>query len=114
MKAVMKVAMVAGLLLAGAASGAQKVDEESGLIIAPNWETVKANCTACHSAKLITGQRGSRETWEGIIRWMQKTQGLWQYEPQVESDILDYLAANYPPGDSFRRSPIPPQLMPPQ
>lgn len=33
---------------------AQKIDSESGLIIAKGFETVKANCTVCHSAKFIT------------------------------------------------------------
>jgi len=91
---------------------AQDIDPESGLIIDTHWETVKGMCTACHSAKLITAQRGSRETWEQIIRWMQATQGLWQFDPQTETNILDYLAANYPPGEAYRRKPLSPLLMP--
>ena len=48
-----------------------EIDPDSGLTIADGWETVRANCTACHSAKFITFQRGDRDTWESMIRWMQ-------------------------------------------
>ena len=34
-----------------------KIDSESGLIIAKGFETVKTNCTVCHSAKFITTQK---------------------------------------------------------
>ncbi len=91
---------------------AYQIDKGSGLIMAPGWEIVKGNCTACHSAKFITGQRGDRETWESIIRWMQKTQGLWQIPSKTETTILDYLATNYSSGKASRRSNLPPNLMP--
>ncbi len=57
-------------------SYAAEIDAETGLIMAENFELVKTNCTICHSAKNITNQRGSRLTWLGLIRWMQDTQGL--------------------------------------
>jgi len=91
---------------------AYQIDKDSGLIMAPGWEIVKGNCTACHSAKFITGQRGDRETWESMIRWMQRTQGLWQIPSETETTILDYLATNYPPGKASRRTNLPPNLMP--
>lgn len=87
-------------------------DQASGLIMAPGWETVKGNCTACHSAKFITGQRGDRETWQSMIRWMQRTQGLWQIPIETETIILDYLSNNYPPGKASRRANLPSSLMP--
>lgn len=89
------------------------VDAATGLVIAENWELVRAHCTVCHSAGQLTRQRGSRETWAALIRWMQKTQGLWQFDPVTENRILDYLADNYPPAPSARRAPLPPELMPP-
>ena len=91
---------------------AYPIDKSSGLVMAPGWEAVKGNCTACHSAKFITGQRGDRETWQSMIRWMQSTQGLWQIPSETESTILDYLATNYPPNKSSRRSNLPINLMP--
>jgi hypothetical protein len=91
---------------------AANVDEASGLIVNPGWEQVRANCGGCHSHALVTAQRADRKTWLDIIRWMQATQNLWQLQPEVETQILDYLAANYPPQSNRRRAPIPPSLMP--
>jgi hypothetical protein len=104
--------ITAGSLAVAPGISAKEVDEESGFIIDTNWELVKSQCTVCHSAKLVTGQRGSRQTWEDIIRWMQATQRLWTFEPQAEAMILDYLAANYPPDSASRRAPLSPALMP--
>jgi hypothetical protein len=95
-----------------ALAGAADIDATSGLIKNPGWEQVRAHCGGCHSHALVTGQRADRNTWLDIIRWMQATQNLWQFQPQVETQILDYLAANYPPQPNRRRAPIPPSLMP--
>ncbi len=76
---------------------------ETGLIAAEGWETVRATCTACHSAKLVTQNKATREGWKNMIRWMQETQGLWELGDQ-EATILDYLAANYAPEESSRRA----------
>ncbi|MFT5484394.1 MAG: cytochrome c5 [Halieaceae bacterium] len=85
------------------AVNAQDIDPESGLVIAPGWEVVRANCTVCHSARFIILQRGDRATWMAMIRWMQKTQGLWQFDGETEDTILSYLEGNYPPGKASRR-----------
>lgn len=98
-------------LLAPAAMAAD-VDEATGLIIAPGWEQVRVHCGGCHSHALVTQQRADRQTWLDTIRWMQATQNLWQFPAGTEAQILDYLAANYPPQASRRRAPIPPSLMP--
>lgn len=82
---------------------AAEIDKESGLIVAPGMEEVKATCTVCHSAKFIILQRGDRDTWLSMIRWMQKTQGLWELDPKMEDTILTYLETNYPPGKASRR-----------
>jgi hypothetical protein len=101
------------LLLSSYNATAADIDKDSGLIIAPGWETVKTNCTICHSASFITWQRGDRDTWTSIIRWMQKTQGLWILPPDIENSILDYLETNYPPGEASRRANLPASAMPP-
>lgn len=100
------------LLMLPALSGAADIDASTGLIMNPGWEQVRANCGGCHSHALVTSQRADRNTWLDTIRWMQKTQNLWQFEPQVEAQILDYLSENYPPMANRRRAPIPPSLMP--
>ena len=100
------------LLLLPASVSAVEIDEVTGLIKNPGWEQVRAHCGGCHSHALVTSQRADRKTWLDIIRWMQETQNLWQFEPQIEAQILDYLAMNYPPSADRRRAPIPPSLMP--
>ena len=97
----------------GAAADQPEIDTLTGLKMAGDWELVRANCIACHSPKLITQQRGTEAQWLSIIRWMQKKQNLWQFEPEVEQKIIGYLADNYPPQEDRRRAAIPPDLMPP-
>jgi len=75
---------------------------QTGLVAAEGFEIVRGTCTACHSAKLITQNRASREGWKQMIRWMQETQGLWNLGEQ-EPIILDYLAKHYAPKDTGRR-----------
>ncbi len=104
---------IAVVLVSGASTAAaQETDEATGLAIAPGWELVRAHCGGCHSHRLVTNQRADRQTWLDIIRWMQATQNLWQFDDATENSILDYLAANYPPQPNRRRAPIPPTLMP--
>lgn len=79
------------------------VDMRTGLIADDGWEMVRANCTACHSAKLITQNRQTRDGWKEVIAWMQETQGLWDLGKN-EDPILDYLAKNYAPEAKGRRA----------
>lgn len=88
------------------------IDTDSGLVIDEHWQLVKAHCTVCHSANQVTQQRGNRETWLRLIRWMQEKQGLWQFDAQTESRILDYLEKNYAPSAAHRRPPLSPDLLP--
>ena len=90
------------------------LDEQTGLVKDTGWELVRAHCGGCHSYKILTNQKADRQTWLDIIRWMQATQNLWQFDPTTEAGILDYLARNYPPQPNRRRAPIPPSLMPSQ
>ena len=89
-----------------------EVDPLTGLKIAPGWELVRNNCITCHSAKQFLQQRGTRVTWDHVITWMQQRGGLWPLDTDTRATILDYLEANHGPGDSFRRPPIPADLMP--
>lgn len=75
---------------------------QTGLINDANLKLVIQNCTSCHSAKLITQNRSTREGWRDMIRWMQATQGLMDlgiHEPR----ILDYLSTHYAPQKIGRR-----------
>ncbi len=66
-------------------------------------EIVINNCTGCHSSKLVTQNRASREGWKATIRWMQKTQNLWELGDN-EDIILDYLSKHYSPEEKGRRA----------
>ena len=71
-------------------------DAETGLVIDSQLMLVKAQCTACHSSKLILQNRFTREGWKEKIRWMQRTQKLWDLG-ETEPVVLDYLAKHYGP-----------------
>ena len=90
-----------------------EIDPATGFKMTGDWELVRGNCTACHSAKLITQQRGTAQQWLTMIRWMQQKQNLWQFDPGTEGRIIAYLSENYAPDAERRRAAIPPDLMPP-
>ncbi|WP_104696908.1 MULTISPECIES: hypothetical protein [unclassified Helicobacter] len=85
---------------------AVEIDQETGLKIADGFEEVKTNCTVCHSAQLFTKAKGNREEWLASIRWMQATQGLWEFDPKTEDIILNYLSTNYPQTNDSKRRPL--------
>jgi len=70
--------------------------DDKGLI-----ETIN-NCTNCHSSKLVIQNRMSKEQWIATIRWMQKTQNLWDLG-RNEEIIVNYLSKNYAPIKKGRR-----------
>lgn len=70
-----------------------------------NLDIVIANCTSCHSAKMVTQNRATRDGWKTTIRWMQETQNLWDLG-ENEPLILDYLAKYYAPEKAGRRQPL--------
>ncbi|MEJ1222019.1 monoheme cytochrome C [Sediminicola sp. 1XM1-17] len=74
----------------------------TGFVDAVGMQEVINNCTNCHSAKLVTQNRMSKEGWIATIRWMQKTQNLWDLGDN-ESIIVDYLAEHYGPINKGRR-----------
>lgn len=84
---------------------------ENGIHVATGFKaegdymTVVANCTSCHSSKLILQNRATKEGWEEMIRWMQQTQKLWDLG-ENEEKILNYLATHYGPEDKGRRAPL--------
>jgi len=74
----------------------------TGLHADPNLQTIIGSCTSCHSAKLIIQNKATREGWQEMIQWMQKSQGL-QDLGSKEAIILDYLAKYYAPEEIGRR-----------
>lgn len=91
---------------------AEGVDQFTGLIKSEGWETVRNNCIACHSTKLITQNNGTRNRWIAMIEWMQATQGLQQFDADTQETIVSYLTENYGPKEDARRYSLDPLLMP--
>lgn len=106
-------ALMWSLCLPIAAEPSLPTDDHSGLVMAPGWTGVRDHCGACHSTRLVTQNRGTRETWRSLIRWMQRTQGLWTLDAATETAILDYLEEHYGPAPTGRRAPLDASLMPP-
>ncbi|WP_405246304.1 monoheme cytochrome C [Cellulophaga sp. Asnod2-G02] len=75
----------------------------TGFVDGEGLMLVVQNCTSCHSAKLVTQNRMSREKWLATIRWMQETQNLWDLGVN-EEPILNYLSTNYAPNQIGRRA----------
>jgi len=74
----------------------------TGLIAGQGLESVLTYCVSCHSAKLITQNRATKEGWLSMIHWMYETQNL----PKLgehEPIIVNYLADFYAPEALGRR-----------
>jgi hypothetical protein len=87
-------------------SDTTKTDPETGLIVDENLYMVKAQCTGCHSTKLIMANHFTRDGWKQKIRWMQANHNLWELG-DTEKQVLDYLEKNYAPKQMVsRRAPL--------
>lgn len=73
-----------------------KRDPNTGLAVDEHLNLIVAQCTACHSSKLILQNRFTRDGWKEKIRWMQRTQKLWDLG-ETEPVVLDYLVKYYGP-----------------
>jgi len=76
---------------------------KTGLKADKNLQLIIGTCTPCHSAKLITQNRATRQGWKNMIVWMQETQGLHDLGTN-EPIVLDYLAKHYAPKKEGRRA----------
>ena len=102
------------MVSAAVGAGAAEIDPQTGFAVDSRLPLVRAHCTGCHSAKLVTQYRASREGWLSVIRWMQRTQKLWTFPPETEADLLDYLAEHYGLIEiRGRRRPLEASLLPP-
>lgn len=78
------------------------IHKATGLIANEGFRETITHCTACHSADIIIQNRLDRDAWIETIRWMQRTQNLWDLGAD-EAIIVNYLISNYPPPDKGRR-----------
>jgi mono/diheme cytochrome c family protein len=64
---------------------------------APGREQAFYACTACHNFKLVAAQGMSRERWNDTIAFMIERHNMPPLDPPQRAQVLDYLAAAYPP-----------------
>jgi sulfite dehydrogenase (cytochrome) subunit B len=88
-----------GLAAGHAAPVAYKLpDETAAFKPGANLETVKNNCTACHSADYVKtqprGEKFKKDFWAAEVTKMIKVYGA-QIEAADVGKIVDYLSANY-------------------
>lgn len=95
---------IVGLVLAGwgllsppGRGAAAQEDDFGGLAEAPGREEVYYACDACHSIRLVTQQRLSRERWDQLLDWMVAEQGMAELTAEERRVILEYLATHYGP-----------------
>ena len=79
-----------------------KREAETGFVIDKDLYMVKAQCTSCHSSKLVIQNRFTRDGWKQKIRWMQAKHNLWDLG-ETEKQVLDYLEKYYAPAPAVAR-----------
>jgi hypothetical protein len=90
-------AIVAVLLLAGAASAQQVEEEPTVFPDGPHRDEVFYFCTACHSSRLVRNQAMNRERWDATLTWMTERHGMPELAGEERVRFLDYLTASFGP-----------------
>jgi hypothetical protein len=93
-------AIVAGLglaALAGLAPVALAQEDLGGLPAGPGQEETYYACNACHSIRLVTQQRLSRDRWDEILDEMVEKQGMPPLPDGERAAVLGYLAEHLNP-----------------
>jgi hypothetical protein len=91
---------VAGLGLAavtGLAPATLAQEDFGGLPAGPGQEETYYACDACHSIRLVTQQRLSRERWDELLDWMVEKQGMPPLPEEDRALVLGYLAEHFNP-----------------
>jgi virginiamycin B lyase len=86
--------VLAALLMASAAPALAQGGAPAELPASPSRDLVQGVCTGCHQAGEIVRSLGyTRAGWNGLIATMVDLENA----PDVRNEILDYLAAHFPP-----------------
>ena len=70
----------------------------------PHRELTFLTCTACHGVALIKAQGLTRDLWDSTIDLMLQRHRMPPIKPEERAEILDYLAATFPPRRQGRGS----------
>ncbi len=63
---------------------------------------VIAFCSPCHSVKLVSQNRMTRNNWDKTLLWMEKKQNMHPLPSDIRKKILDYLETNFSLADNKR------------
>lgn len=85
-------AVAGAVFLLATPAGADSDDDYDGLPPGKGREDVYSFCDACHSAKLVSQQGLSRESWDETLDWMAEEQGMAELDADMRKIILDYLS----------------------
>lgn len=96
----MRLAALVALALLIAPASAQVEFPDEGPEILPagaHRDEVFNRCTACHSTAIIRRTRLDRARWDDLMDWMTEKHGMPVLEGEERVQIVDYLAAAFPP-----------------
>lgn len=85
-------AVAGAVFLLATPAGADNDDDYDGLPPGEGREDVYSYCAACHSAKLVSQQGLTRESWDETLDWMVEEQGMAEPDADLRKIILDYLS----------------------
>ena len=96
--------VAAAISLAPLAAQAQGQAKEPVLPDGKGKPLVQGICATCHALQLITNSSGyTRDHWKELTGYMIDLSG----SPAQQNEILDYLAANFPPNNRRAAKPVP-------
>lgn len=75
-----------------AASRFDPGDDYFGLPRTEGYELVYNYCGACHSLRIVMGQRASAERWAELLTWMVEKQGMPEPPEGEKAVLIDYLS----------------------
>jgi len=95
MRSVSRRALLALMIVHGGILPAVAQDDYEALPDGEGKDLVYGICSACHSFKLVAQQGMTRKKWDKTLDWMYEQQGMPRLEPEIESQVLDYLAQHF-------------------
>lgn len=103
----MRLVTLFALVLLVAPASAQVEFPDEGPEILPagaHRDEVFARCTGCHSTAIVRRTRLDRARWDDLMDWMTEKQGMPALEGEERTQIVDYLAAAFPPAANRARA----------
>jgi len=88
-------AVLALMIGLGGVLPAEAQDDYEALPEGEGKNIVYGVCSGCHSVKLVMQQGMTRKKWDKTLDWMYEQQGMPELQPDIEKQVLDYLAQHF-------------------